>query len=132
MQDYLKSLVGLATMGALIGVAKLLVSSNEITVRVVIGRAILGSATSMLAGAVLIQLPDIPPLALLAVGSGLGIIGQQYIESLGITRAIGLAFPEQRRVGPDGFTHQPPLLILPSPGGRGNRRSPPGQADPPA
>ena len=82
MQDYMKSLVGLATMGALIGVAKLLVSSNEITLRVVLGRAILGSATSLLAGAVLIQLPDIPPLALLAVGSGIGIVGQQYIEQL--------------------------------------------------
>jgi hypothetical protein len=80
MQEYEKSIVGLAIMGAFIGVAKLLVSSEEITFRVMLGRAILGSATSMMAGVVLLQFPQMAPLPLLAVGSGLGIMGQQYIE----------------------------------------------------
>ena len=80
MQDYVKSFLGLALMGAFIGVAKLLVSSEELTFRVIVGRAILGSATSIVAGLVLIQFPSIHPLALLAAGSGLGIVGQQYME----------------------------------------------------
>lgn len=80
MQEYEKSLIGLATIGALIGVGKLLVSSDKITFRVVIGRTLLGSATSLLAGVVLWQIPNIHPLALLGIGSGLGIVGQQYIE----------------------------------------------------
>jgi len=69
-------------MGAFIGVAKLLTSSEQLTFRVILGRAILGSATSMIAGVALIQVPNIPQLALLAIGSGLGIIGQQYIERM--------------------------------------------------
>jgi hypothetical protein len=90
MQEWEKSLWGLAIMGALIGVAKLLVSSEELTFRVIVGRAILGSATSMLAGAVLLQIPNIPPLALLAIGSGCGIVGQQYLERLLRKRAAAL------------------------------------------
>jgi hypothetical protein len=95
MQEWEKSLWGLAIMGALIGVAKLLVSSEELTFRVIIGRAILGSATSMLAGAVLLQIPNINPLALLAIGSGLGIVGQQYIERLLRRRAAALLDKEE-------------------------------------
>ncbi len=94
MQDYVKSLIGLAIMGAVIGVAKLLVSSEELTFRVIVGRAILGSATSIVAGLVLIQFPSIPPLALLAVGSGLGILGQQYIEKALRKKAAQFLSPE--------------------------------------
>lgn len=80
--EFTKTILGLVTTGALIGVGKLLVSSEKITFRVVLGRAILGSATSLLAGIILWQIPNIHPLALLGIGSGLGIIGQQYIEKL--------------------------------------------------
>jgi hypothetical protein len=95
MQEYAKSLAGLAATGALIGVAKMLVSSEELTFRVMLGRAILGAATSTVAGIVLLKFPDIPPLALLACGSGVGILGQQYIEKTlrgklkGILRDVG-------------------------------------------
>ncbi|WP_418219833.1 holin [Burkholderia vietnamiensis] len=69
-------------MGALIGIAKLLVSSEQITFRVIVGRALLGSATSMVAGVALLQIPNLDPLALLGIGSALGIVGSQYIEIL--------------------------------------------------
>jgi hypothetical protein len=72
----------LIVMGALIGVAKLLVSGEQLTFRVIVGRALLGSATSMIAGIVLLQIPDLDPLALLGIGSALGIVGSQYIEIL--------------------------------------------------
>jgi len=72
----------LAIMGALIGVAKLLVSSEALTPRVILGRSLLGSATSCIAGVALIRIPNIDPLALLGMGSALGIVGQQYIEKL--------------------------------------------------
>jgi hypothetical protein len=57
-----------------------MVSSEGLSVRIIFGRALLGSATSLLAGIVLINIPHIHPLALVAIGSGLGIIGQQFIE----------------------------------------------------
>ncbi|KVD35416.1 holin [Burkholderia ubonensis] len=82
MQDHEKTILELSIMGALIGIAKLLVSSEQLTFRVIIGRALLGSATSMVAGVVLLQIPELPPLALLGIGSALGIVGSQYLEIL--------------------------------------------------
>ena len=87
MQEVERSIMELAATGAAIGVAKMLVSGEELSFRVILGRAILGSATSMLAGVMLMQFPAMPPLALLAVGSGLGIVGQQYIEKWIIRKA---------------------------------------------
>ncbi|KWC82770.1 phage holin family protein [Burkholderia cepacia] len=82
MQEHEKTFLELIVMGGLIGVAKLLVSSEQLTFRVIAGRALLGSATSMVAGVVLLQIPDLPPLALLGIGSAFGIVGSQYIEVL--------------------------------------------------
>ncbi|QBC44473.1 holin [Iodobacter fluviatilis] len=80
MQEHEKNLVWLLLLGAAIGLGKLLVSQEELTVRLVIGRSILGSATTAVAGALLIQIPDLPPLALMAVGCALGITGAQFLE----------------------------------------------------
>lgn len=82
MQEHEKTFLELIVMGALIGIAKLLVSSEQLTFRVIVGRALLGSATSMVAGIVLLQIPNLDPLALLGIGSALGIVGSQYIEIL--------------------------------------------------
>ncbi|HDR9052684.1 TPA: phage holin family protein [Burkholderia vietnamiensis] len=82
MQEHEKTFLELIIMGALIGIAKLLVSSEQITFRVIVGRALMGSATSMVAGVALLQIPNLDPLALLGIGSALGIVGSQYIEIL--------------------------------------------------
>ena len=82
MQEHEKTFLELIVMGALIGIAKLLVSSEQLTFRVIVGRALLGSATSMVAGIALLQIPNLDPLALLGIGSALGIVGSQYIEIL--------------------------------------------------
>lgn len=80
MQEHEKSLAMLVVMGAMIALGKLLVSDEHLTFRLIIGRALLGAATSMIAGVGLIQFPELPPLALYGIGSGLGIVGSQYIE----------------------------------------------------
>lgn len=80
MQQYDKTFWELAIMGAFIGVAKLMLSSEELTFRVIFGRAVLGSAASTAAGAVLLQFPNISPLAVMGIGSLTGILGAQYIE----------------------------------------------------
>ena len=46
----------------------------------IIGRTILGSATSTVAGLILIQFPDISPVALVSIACALGILGSTYIE----------------------------------------------------
>ncbi|AJC16820.1 phage holin family protein [Pandoraea sputorum] len=74
------TILGLLVLGAVMGVGKLLVSDEILTWRLIVGRAILGAGASMIAGVVLIQIPDIPPLALLGIGSVLGTVGAQFIE----------------------------------------------------
>ena len=80
MQDHEKTLLTLLLIGGLIGMSKLLVSTEKLTFRVIVGRTILGSASSLIAGLVLLQIPDISPLALLGIGSALGILGSTFIE----------------------------------------------------
>jgi len=80
MQKEEQSLYVLLVMGAVIGIGKLLVSNDPITLRLILGRALLGAATSMVAGVGLAQFPDLPPMALYGIGCALGIVGSQYLE----------------------------------------------------
>lgn len=81
MQDHEKGLLYLIGLGALIGLGKLLASNEVITPRLALGRAILGSATSTVAGIALVQFLSIPLPALVGIGAGLGILGAQYLEA---------------------------------------------------
>ncbi len=80
MQEHEKSLLMLGMIGVMIAMGKLLVSEEHLSFRLILGRAILGAATSMIAGVGLIQFPDLNPLALYGIGCGLGIVGAQYLE----------------------------------------------------
>ncbi|MGC6387234.1 phage holin family protein [Ewingella sp. S1.OA.A_B6] len=80
MQEHEKSLLSLIILGALIALGKALNSSEPITAKLFVGRIILGSATSVAAGAVLIWIPGISPLAIAGVGAALGIAGHQVVE----------------------------------------------------
>ncbi|MCH7307836.1 phage holin family protein [Acinetobacter sp. NIPH 1852] len=80
MQEHEKTLFTLVVIGALIGMSRLLVSSEPLSARLIIGRTILGSATSTIAGIVLIQFPDLSPVALVAIACALGILGSTFIE----------------------------------------------------
>ena len=78
--ESMKILGILVVTGAALGIGKLLVSDEVLTPRVIIGRALLGCGTSTVAGVGLIWIPDMHPLALLAVGSALGIVGASALE----------------------------------------------------
>ena len=81
MQEHEKNLLFIIVIGALIGFANLLVSDERLTWRLIIGRTILGAATSTISGAIILQIPDINPLALIAIASALGILGSTFIEN---------------------------------------------------
>ena len=81
MQDHEKNLLLLIAIGVAIGFAKLLVSDEKLTWRLAIGCTILGAATSTIAGAIILQIPDINPLALISLASTLGIMGSAFIEN---------------------------------------------------
>lgn len=80
MHDDLRAVWLLIVTGAVIALGKLLAGSEQITLRLAAGRIILGSATSLVAGMLLLQIPEISPLALLGTGSALGIAGAQAVE----------------------------------------------------
>ena len=80
MQEHDKSILMLIVIGGLIGMSKLLVSKEPLSVRLLIGRTILGSATSLIAGVVIMQIPNVSPLALIGLASSLGILGSTFIE----------------------------------------------------
>ena len=80
MQEHDKSILMLIVIGGLIGMSKLLVSKEPLYVRLLIGRTILGSATSLIAGVVIMQIPNVSPLALIGLASALGILGSTFIE----------------------------------------------------
>ena len=82
VSDHMKQILMLAAWGAAIALGKLLAGNDPLNWRVAIGRTILGSATSLVAGVVLLQIPDISPLALLGIGSALGIAGAQAVEAM--------------------------------------------------
>lgn len=89
MQDSERGLFGLIFIGAMIAVGKLLASDEVLTARLIAGRTILGCATSLIAGVVLIQIPDVPPLVLYGIGSALGIAGAQVVEAYFKRKASG-------------------------------------------
>lgn len=89
MQEHEKSLYSLLVMGALIAIGHVVSSDDPITLRHFIGRVILGSFVSVIAGAVLIQIPDASPLAIQGIGAGLGIAGYQTVELWLRRRALG-------------------------------------------
>ena len=81
MQEYEKGFIALALLGALIALGKMLNSDEPITLRLVLGRVIVGSAVSLAAGVALYFVPDIHPLALAGIGSALGILGLNGVEA---------------------------------------------------
>ncbi len=93
MLDQERHVVWLAVIGLMIGLGKLLASEDPLTLRRIIGRSILGSATSLAAGVVVLQIPDIPPLALYALASGIGVTGAQFLESW-LRRMVGGRDPD--------------------------------------
>ena len=67
-------------IGAALAVGKLLSSQEQITFRLMFGRALVGGILSLPAGLLLLTVPDINPLALVAAGAALGILGEQGVE----------------------------------------------------
>lgn len=81
MQEHERNLLSLLVLGAMIALGKLLASHEVLTFRLMLGRTILGSAVTLIAGVGLVQFPTLPPLAMLGLGSALGIGGSQVIEA---------------------------------------------------
>lgn len=71
----------LILIGALIGLGQVMVGNERITLRLMTGRIILGSAVALVAGVVLLQFEEIPELAVIGIACALGIAGHTAIEA---------------------------------------------------
>ncbi len=74
-------LAKLLLIGAVIGLGQLMVSSEQITTRLLVGRMILGAAVAPLAAIPLLKFPDMPELVVVGIACALGILGSAFIEA---------------------------------------------------
>ena len=81
MQEHEKMALQLILMGVVIAMAKVLISTEKLTLRVVLGRAILNGFTTLGAGGALIWISDLNMLAILGLGAFLGTLGSQFVEA---------------------------------------------------
>ena len=80
MTDDEKLLVKIGLIGFMLGIAKLLAGDEAITWRKVIGRALLGTGSSLIAGLVMIPHPNASQLVVVGAAAVLGILGHSFIE----------------------------------------------------
>lgn len=74
--------LGFFIVGALISVGQLMASTEVLTLRIVIGRALSSGGLAMAAGAVVVWIPDLPYLAQIGVASLLASLGTSGLERL--------------------------------------------------
>ena len=86
MQDHDRNIMWLILLGIAIALGKLLSGTDPLSWRLVAGRSLLGAATTMIAGAAVMQIPDIPLIALLGIASALGVAGAQVVEKIILSR----------------------------------------------
>ena len=82
MQEHDRNIFWLILLGIAIALGKLLSGSDPLSWRLVAGRSLLGAATTMIAGAAVMQIPDLPLIAILGIGSALGVGGAQVVEKI--------------------------------------------------
>lgn len=73
---------GLVLIGAAIGIGQLLSSTETVTTRLVVGRAIVSGGLGLAAAAILTWLPDVGFYAQMGLGAALASVGTSSIERL--------------------------------------------------
>ncbi len=77
-----RTILTLAVVGVLGAAGKVLLGGKKVTLRLALGRVIVGASLSMAAGIALIEFPNLPPEGLVGIGSALGILGLEFLEQL--------------------------------------------------
>ena len=85
MTDDESLLVKIGLVGFMLGIAKLLAGDEAITWRKVIGRSLLGTGSSLIAGLIMIPHPNASQLVIVGAAALLGILGHSLIEWVIIT-----------------------------------------------
>lgn len=78
----MKLIATLTGVGVAVGVAKMLVSDEKLTPRIILGRAILSGATGLAAAAVVVFIPGISFVAQVGIACILSSLGTSALEAL--------------------------------------------------
>lgn len=69
-------------IGVLVGLGKLLLSKETLSLRLVIGRAIVSGALAVASAAFLAFVPGLSQLALVGLAAASAVLGEQFLERL--------------------------------------------------
>lgn len=75
-----KSILSLAAMGAFIGIGQLLASKEQLTPRIIFGRAMSSAGLGAASAAVLVWFPDLPLVAQLGIAASIASLGTSFLE----------------------------------------------------
>lgn len=78
---HLEAAVAMGAAGLLVGFGQLLTSEERLSTRIIVGRAFSSTGLASVAGVVLIQIPDIPLLALVGVAALIASLGTSFLEN---------------------------------------------------
>lgn len=80
MQEHERTIITLGILGGLAAAGRVLASAEPVTLRLFVGRTLLGSALGVSAAALLVNFPELDPLAIAGAGAAMGVAGYQVIE----------------------------------------------------
>ncbi len=80
MQEHERTIITLGVLGALAAAGRVLAGAEPVTLRLFVGRTLLGSSLGVSAAALLVRFPDLDPLAIAGAGAAMGIAGYQIVE----------------------------------------------------
>lgn len=79
--DEWKALAGLAVIGVAATLGKLLESREQLTIGLIVGRALVGGALGASAASILIWFPDTPVIAQMGLAAVFGSLGTSGLEA---------------------------------------------------
>lgn len=80
MQEHERTIITLGILGGIAAASRVLAGAEPITLRLFVGRTLLGSALGVSAAALLVRYPNLDPLAIAGAGTAMGIAGYQIVE----------------------------------------------------
>lgn len=78
----LDAIMGMTFTGLIIGLGQLLGSDEELTPRLILGRALSSSGLSLVAGVSLLQIPDMPLIPLIGISALIASLGTSALEKI--------------------------------------------------
>lgn len=80
--DQIASAILFALVGISIGLGQLLASKEQLTLRIILGRALSTGGIAIAAGSALVWLPDLPLLGQLGIAAALASLGTSGLERI--------------------------------------------------